>query len=116
MDWGAKSTECPSSFFCKRLWRSNSEVLVVHEFLWSRAVVCTPGKGVLAPEYIVWCSNLWAALGEKSPLPRVLLEEGLLPPQGQKTLQFPVKGLSLAEDRGASRGNINFAAFSNATP
>ena len=37
----------------------------------------------------LWCGiDLRGTLGENSPFPRVLWE-GLLPPQGQKTLQVP---------------------------
>ena len=46
-------------------------------------------------------SDLRGTLGEYSPLPRVVWEEGLLPPQGQKTLQVPAKGILLAGLSGA---------------
>ena len=46
----------------------------------------------------VWCSNLWGTLGENNPLSGLLLEESLLPPQGQKTLPAPDKGLSTGGD------------------
>lgn len=45
----------------------------------------------------------------------MLLDEDILPPQGQNILQAPAKGFSLAGDRGAPKGNINFAASSSAT-
>ena len=54
------------------------------------------GRRDMAPECIAWCSDLQGALGENSSLPGVLLEEGLLPPQRQKTLQVLAKGLSSA--------------------
>ena len=53
---------------------------------------CAPGERVLAPKRIAWCSDLRRTLGKNSPIPGVLWEERLLPPQGQKTLQVPAKG------------------------
>ena len=57
------------------------------------------GRRELAPEYIAATRDLQGELGESIP-PRVLLEEGIWPPQGQKTLQVPAKGLSSIVDRG----------------
>lgn len=72
-------------------------------------------RRTLALECITWCRDLRGILIENIPLPRVLLEECILPSQGQKTLQAPAKGLSSAGDRGTPRENITFAAFSGAT-
>ena len=47
-------------------------------------------------------SHLRSAPGENSALPLVLWEEGLLPPQGEKTMQAPAKGLLLAGLRGTT--------------
>ena len=49
------------------------------------------GRRELAPERTAWCRDLLDALEETSLLLGVLLGEGLLPPQGQKTLQVPAK-------------------------
>ena len=45
MDWRARNTERHRVFSANSIWSSNSEVLEVHDFLWSRAVVHTPGEG-----------------------------------------------------------------------
>lgn len=60
------------------------------------------GRKKLTPESIVWCRELWGELEKKSPFLGLLLEKGLLPPQGQKTLQVPVKCLSSAVWRGST--------------
>ena len=50
----------------------------------------------MALECGLCCSDHQGTLGKNNPLPGVLLEEGLLPRQGQKTLQVPAKCLSPA--------------------
>ena len=63
----------------------------------------------------MWCRDLWGALGKNITFPRVLLEEGLLSPKTKDPVGAR-RGLLSAGDRGASRGNLTFAAFSGATP
>lgn len=51
------------------------------------------------------------SLGETVPLPGVHFEESLYPLQGQKTLQAPANGLSLAANKCAQRPDNMVAAF-----
>ena len=74
------------------------------------------GRRELDLEYIAWCRDLWGTLRKNIALPVLLLKEGILPPQRQKTLKGSAKGLSLEGGGGAPRANITFAAFSSATP
>ena len=59
------------------------------------------GRRELATGCIARSSNLRGSLGESSPLPGVLREEGLWPPQGQKTLiKDQNHGVALPQNRG----------------
>ena len=61
--------------------------------------------------------GLLGSLGESIPLPGVLLEEGILPVQGQKTFKLPEKGLLLTVGAEAHAEGVNLVdAFSSAKP
>ena len=58
----------------------------------------------LALECIAWCRDLQVDWERTVPFPEYFLEWGLLPSQGQKSLQVPVKGLSSAGWQGSTPG------------
>lgn len=67
----------------------------------------------LIPEFGVGISEV--ALGDIIPLPAVRLEEGILPFQGQKTLQVPANDLSSAGDKGKTRALITWSVLFTGT-
>lgn len=101
-DWGAGSTECPRSFLQTRTGAQTPKFWKCITFSGAELWHALLGRGELAPECIAWCDNLHGALGKNSLPPGVLLEEGLLSPQGQNTHQVPAQCLSSAGWRGSN--------------
>ena len=89
-DQGARSNECPSSFLqtafgaqTLRFWKCTTFSRVE---LWCVLL----RRRELALECKMWCGQLWDSLGKNSPLPGVLLEEGLLPPRHKRPCKRPL--------------------------
>ena len=76
-------------FFANSLWSWNSEVLEVCNFLQRGTVVGSPDAEGAGPGVHIVVYQSQGCTRENCPLPGVLWEEGLLPPQRQKTLQVP---------------------------
>lgn len=104
-DWGIGSTVCLSSFLQTPSGAQTQRFLVVCDFFQSRVVGMLLGRRELALECVAWYNEFWGALGGNSL--GVILQEGLLPFQGQNTLQYQPKaiqqqdGKALLQSRGA---------------
>ena len=90
MVWGMKNTDRTSFYLANNLRSEDESFQGCMTFSGLEPAVCVClGRGEPAPGL---GSDLGGTLGASSSLPSVLWEEGILPIQGQKTLQVPARG------------------------